>query len=147
MTLGASWKTSASGISGGASTLLLLFAGFVTFASGAPYHIVFPGWVQALAGFVGITGGLGLAGSMASLGLSSKDSNVTGGSVVQPGVPVADAAKVARMPEPTPPLSRNVPPAPVMLPGSGKFTSASVTNAAPARPAQPTTAGPNAIRW
>ena len=131
MAIGASWKTSASGISGAASTLLLLFSGFVAFASGAPYHIAFPGWVQALSGFIGVTGGLGLAGSMASLGLASKDFDVTGGKVAQVGpgmIPVADPDTVARL-------------------AAQPVSAAPIINVAPARPPQPVVAAPQAIRW
>ena|ERR1035438_8302524 len=115
MTLGASWKTSASGISGAVSTVLLLFAGFVSFASGPQYHIVFPAWVQALSGFIGVTGGLGLAGSIASLGLAAKDHNVTGGDIQQPGVvDVADPKAAARVAAVvlTPVVSQAVKPSP-----------------------------------
>ena len=142
MTLGASWKTSASGISGAASTVLLLFAGFVSFASGAPYHVLFPGWVQALSGFIGVTGGLGLAGSIASLGLAAKDHNVTGGDISQFGlVAVADPKKldavVAAVAQPVMADART----------RALAASAPIVNLPPARPAQPVVASPTAIRW
>ena len=147
MAIGASWKTSASGISGAASTLLLLFSGFVAFASGAPYHIAFPGWVQALSGFIGVTGGLGLAGSMASLGLASKDFDVTGGKVAQVGpgmIPVADPDTVARLAAPAGPFV-GMPAGTYSMPAP--TPAAPIINVAPARPPQPVVAAPQAIRW
>ena len=107
-------------------------ASFVMFSSQPPFSIHFPQWVSALAMFL-------MVGGLASLGVNAKDSNVTGGSVVQPGVPVADAAKVARMPEPA-----------AMTSGITTVqlqTAPYAVNVAPARPAQPVTSGPNAIRW
>jgi len=55
---------------------------FVIFASAAPYNVHFPVWISALAAFMAV-------GGLASLGINAKDSSVTGGTVVQPGIPVA----------------------------------------------------------
>lgn len=52
------------------------------FLSQPPFSMHFPVWVSGVAAFV-ITGGL------AALGINAKDKNVTGGSVSQPGIPVA----------------------------------------------------------
>ena len=59
-----SWKTTTAGLVSTAGM-------FVIFASAPPYNIHFPVWVSALAGFMAL-------GGLAALGISGKDSNVTG---------------------------------------------------------------------
>jgi hypothetical protein len=83
MIIGANQKTTISaGISAAAS--------FVMFASQPPLSIQFPQWMTAVAMFA-------MVGGLAALGINAKDSNVTGGSVVQPGIPVADPDTVAHL--------------------------------------------------
>ena len=73
--MGKSWKSTVSAV--------ISVAGlFVIFASGAPYNVHFPVWLSALADFMAL-------GGLAGLGINAKDAQVTGGSIVQPGVPVA----------------------------------------------------------
>lgn len=73
--MGKSWKTTVSaGISAAAA--------FVLFAGQPPISIHFPVWLTAIAAFL-------MAGGLAALGINAKDSQVTGGSVVQLGIPVA----------------------------------------------------------
>jgi NAD/NADP transhydrogenase alpha subunit len=79
--LGANWKTSLSG-------LIAAAGAFVLFAAAPPYSVHFPTWITAAAGFIA-------AGGLAAMGLAAKDNNVTGGSVVQPGIPVAPVPPVA----------------------------------------------------
>jgi hypothetical protein len=79
--MGASWKTTLSAaVSAGAS--------FVLFASQPPFSIHFPSWLAAIAMFA-------MVGGLAGLGIVAKDSDVTGGTVVQPGIPVAPVTPVA----------------------------------------------------
>lgn len=92
--MGASWKTTISGLSAAGGTVALFFAGFILFASAPPYHVVFPTWLQAMAGYLASAGILGVGGGIASLGLNAKDSDVTGGTVSQPGIPVAPVPPV-----------------------------------------------------
>jgi hypothetical protein len=61
---------------------------FIIFASAAPYNVRFPVTVSALAAFMAL-------GGLASLGINTKDSEVTGGNIVQPGIPVAVPTPVA----------------------------------------------------
>jgi hypothetical protein len=79
--MGKSWKSTVSGAVSAAGM-------FIIFASGAPYNVHFPVWLSALAAFMAL-------GGLASLGINAKDSEVTGGSIVQPGVPVAPVPPVA----------------------------------------------------
>ena len=119
MTIGANQKTTVSAAISAA-------AAFVMFASQPPFSIHFPTWVTAMAMFL-------MVGGLASLGVNAKDSNVTGGSVVQPGIAVADPATVARLAAP-PTLTATM--------------YATPLNLAPApRPAQPLTGGLPAIKW
>ena len=73
--MGASWKSTVSALVSAAGM-------FVIFASAPPYSVHFPVWISALAGFMAL-------GGLAALGINSKDSDVTGGTIVQPGIPVA----------------------------------------------------------
>jgi len=114
VTIGANQKTTVSAVISAA-------AAFVMFASQPPFSIHFPTWVSAMAMFL-------MVGGLASLGVNAKDSNVTGGSVVQPGIAVADPAEVAKF-------------------AAQPAQAAAIVNSAPARPAQPVVAPPNAIRW
>jgi hypothetical protein len=59
---------------------------FVIFTSAPPYNVHFPVVVSALAQFM-------FLGGLASLGINAKDSEVTGGSIVQPGIPVVTPAQ------------------------------------------------------
>ena len=60
-----SWKTTVSA--------LISTAGmFVIFASAPPYNVHFPVWISALAAFMAL-------GGLAALGITGKDSDVTGG--------------------------------------------------------------------
>ena len=94
--MGASWKTTVSAaVSAGAS--------FVLFASQPPFAIHFPAWVAALAMFA-------MVGGLASLGINAKDSNVTGGTVVQPGIPVAPMPVATPAAGPTPAVQPAVKP-------------------------------------
>jgi hypothetical protein len=61
---------------------------FIIFASAAPYNVHFPVTISALAAFMAL-------GGLASLGINTKDSEVTGGNIVQPGIPVAVPTPVA----------------------------------------------------
>ena len=79
--MGQCWKSTVSGAVSAAGM-------FIIFASGAPYNVHFPVWLSALAAFMAL-------GGLASLGINAKDSEVTGGSIVQPGVPVALVPPVA----------------------------------------------------
>ena len=81
--LGASWKTALSGI-------VTVLAGFVQFAHQPPFSIAMPPLLLATAQFV-MLGGVG-AGF-----LFAKDAHVTGGSIVQPGIAVANPETVARL--------------------------------------------------
>ena len=86
-TLPPNWKTSFTG-------LLAAGAAFVLFAAQPPYSVHFPAWLMAMAAFV-------MVGGIAGLGLSAKDHNVTGGTTVQPGIPVAAvSANVPAAPQP-----------------------------------------------
>jgi hypothetical protein len=67
--MGTSWKTTLSAL---ASTVGM----FVLFSASPPYSIVWPMWVSALAGFMAL-------GGLAGLGINAKDSQVTGGTIVQ----------------------------------------------------------------
>ena len=80
-TLPPNWKTSLAG-------LISAAASFVLFAGQAPFNIQFPVWLTALSGFI-------LAGGLLAFGVVAKDYNVTGGSVVQTGIPVAPVPAVA----------------------------------------------------
>jgi len=44
---------------------------------------------------------LAMVGGLASLGINAKDSNVTGGTVVQPGIPVAPVPTAVSPPTPS----------------------------------------------
>lgn len=79
--LGKSWRSTVSACVSAAGM-------FIIFASAAPYNVQFPVTISALAAFMAL-------GGLASLGLNTKDSEVTGGSIVQPGIPVAPAVQVA----------------------------------------------------
>ena len=119
MTLGASWKTTASGI-------VTVAAGFVQFAHQAPMNIAMPPLLLAAAQYM-MLGGIG-----AGL-LFAKDNDVTGGDRPQTGmVAVADPVAAAKVAEVV------LAPAPSATP---------IANVAPARPAHPVVAAPNAIRW
>jgi hypothetical protein len=95
VSLGANWKTSLSGI-------VAMLGAFVFFASQPPYNVHFPPLVMAAAGFVA-------AGGFLSASFFAKDRDVTGGTVVQPGIPVAPVPVA-----PTPPASAAAP----RVPGS-----------------------------
>ena len=102
--LGPSWRTTVSGIVTAASAFVLFGA--------QSFHIAFPQWVLALATFTTM-------GGLAGLGFAAKDSQVTGGSIVQAGIPVAPVppepvvgpVPVAQQPAPVlhPPASSAIP--------------------------------------
>jgi hypothetical protein len=83
--LGASWKTALSGI-------VTVLAGFVQFAHQPPFSIAMPPLLLATAQFV-MLGGVGAGFFFA------KDAHVTGGSIVQPGIAVANPETVTRLAE------------------------------------------------
>ena len=72
-----SWKTTVSAAVSAAGM-------FIIFASAAPYNVHFPVWISALAAFMAL-------GGLAGLGINAKDSQVTGGTIVQPSAPAAPA--------------------------------------------------------
>ena len=91
MKIGASWRSTLAGCVSAAGS-------FVAFASLPPYNVHFPTWVLAFAGFMAV-------GGVAALGINAKDSGVTGGTIVQPGIPVAPSTEVMvadPQPPPTP---------------------------------------------
>ena len=91
MKIGASWRSTVSACVSAAGM-------FVIFASAPPYSVHFPVAVSSLAGFMAL-------GGLASLGINAKDSGVTGGTIVQPGIPVAPAETVTvaePLPRPAP---------------------------------------------
>jgi len=73
--LGPNWRTTVGGWTSAASA-------FVLFAANPPFSIHWPAWLSALATF-------SMVGGLAAVGMAAKDRNVTGGSVSQPGIPVA----------------------------------------------------------
>jgi len=79
ITLPPNWKTSVAGLIASLGSAALAF---IQFAAVPPYNVHFPPVVLALAAFAAI-------GGLAGLGLAAKDHNVTGGTTVQPGIPVA----------------------------------------------------------
>ena len=98
MKIGASWRSTLTGcISAGGM--------FLAFASAPPYNVHFPTWVMAIAGFMAV-------GGVASLGINAKDSGVTGGTIVQPGIPVAPAETVMVSASSLVPTALPVPPPP-----------------------------------
>jgi hypothetical protein len=86
--MGASWKSTVSALVSAAGM-------FVIFASAPPYNVHFPISISALAGFMAL-------GGLAGLGIVAKDSDVTGGTVSQPGIPVAPVPPVVAAPPATP---------------------------------------------
>jgi hypothetical protein len=108
--MGASWKTTVSGLIAAGGTLLLLGSNFVLFTSAPPYNIVFPMWVHAIVGYLASLGVVGMGGGIASLGINAKDSQVTGGTVVQPGIPVAPMPVATPAAGPTPAVQPAVKP-------------------------------------
>lgn len=101
--MGASWKTTLSAcVSAGAS--------FVLFASQPPFSIHFAPWLSAIAMFA-------MVGGLTGLGIVAKDSDVTGGTVSQPGIPVAPVPPVVAAPAPPVP--------PTATTGFGSTTMAS----------------------
>jgi hypothetical protein len=65
-----SWKSSLSGI-------ISAVGAFVLFSAGPPYNIHYPTIVSALAGFMAV-------GGLVSMGINTKDNNVSGGTPTKP---------------------------------------------------------------
>jgi len=81
--IGASWRSTLS-------ACVSVAGMFIIFASAPPYNLHFPVAISALAQFA-------FLGGLASLGINAKDSGVTGGTIVQPGIPVAPVPPVVTL--------------------------------------------------
>ena len=82
ITLPANWKTTLAGALASGAALIM-------FLGQPPYNVHIPAWLMGTAAFV-------LVGGIGGLGLAAKDSNVTGGTKVQPGIPVAPVPPVVQ---------------------------------------------------